>query len=520
MSKNPTANRFQKFMPYVILIGIILIAVAFRLYQIASLPPALHPLEATFGNQALELLKSRHLPPIGAGAGNSLFISLQAIAILIFKTNLWSLRVIPALLGVLTVGLVYLLAKQWFGRRVGLLSAGLMAINPWVVTISRDALPINLVILLIIGTLLLATQAYRSKKLRWWLVTAVMMALTIYAYLPGLLLALVFGLLGLILYILRRKSLPDNKILLITIAVFVLLMSPVVYFGITKHRQFNQNLHSSTILFDGKIADRFKLLSSNTADTVLMFNVKGDENYMHNLGGLPLLNAFIGVMFVLGILVVLRHIKRRANTIIIIGSMALIIPVIIGSGAMPTALGAIVVAPLVMIVSAIGIDYLLKRWYGTFPVNNIARIVGMGLVMLLLGLSLYQSYKQYFVAWAQDPKIFVAYAEPLSVMANYLNSEASAHGLGADNSFVMIDPFSDQTVRFLTYNRMDYSMIDANGLRNLPVNKQPKIFLVIEQPGSTQQLEIISAKFPGGQIVNHYSNFDQRVLFYSYELGR
>lgn len=520
MKKNPSPQLFQKYLPYAILAGIFIIAIFFRFYKITSLPPALHPLEATFGNQALELLKSRHLPPVGAGAGNSPFIALQAVAILIFKTSLWSLRVAPALLGVVSVGLVYLLAKQWFGRRVGLLSAGLMAINPWIVTINRDALPINLVVMLIIATLLFATRAYRSKKLIWWLASALVLAITIYVYLPSLLLALGLGLLGLVLLLWRRRYLPDNKTLLITGAVFVLLLSPLAYFGITKHQQFSQNLRSSTILFNGKTADRTKLLSSNTADTALMFNVKGDENYQHNLGGLPLLNAFIGIMFLLGILVVLRHFKRRANTLIVVGAVALITPVIVGSGSMPDALGAIVVAPIAMAVSAIGIDYLLKRWYGTFPVNNIARIVGVALVMMLLSLSLYQGYKQYFVAWAQDPKTFASYGEPLTAMANYLNSEASARGLNADNCFVMIDPFSDQTIQFLTHDRVSYSTIDVNGLRNLPINKQPKIFLVAEQSDSAEQLEIISAKFPGGQVVSHYSNFDQRQLFFTYELSQ
>src|SRR3989338_9660055 len=95
-----------------ILAVIIPLAVFFRFYQIDSFPPGLYPDEAMNGNNALSALEAGSFKvfyPENNGR-EGLFINLQAISVGLFGNNPWSLRIVSAIIGTLTVIGLYLLA--------------------------------------------------------------------------------------------------------------------------------------------------------------------------------------------------------------------------------------------------------------------------------------------------------------------------------------------------------------------------------------------------------------------------
>ena len=76
-------------------------------------------------------------------------------------------RLVDAALGTLAVFLLYLIAKRVWGRRVGLLAAGLAAVFPPLVLLSRDLLSESLFIALELGAVLCVLEFRRSRALRW-----------------------------------------------------------------------------------------------------------------------------------------------------------------------------------------------------------------------------------------------------------------------------------------------------------------------------------------------------------------
>ncbi|HEU4393581.1 MAG TPA: glycosyltransferase family 39 protein [Solirubrobacterales bacterium] len=76
-------------------------------------------------------------------------------------------RLLNAILGALAVGLVYLIAKRIWGRRVGLLAALLTAVFPPLVLLSRDLLSESLFIAVELGAVLCVLEFRRSRAL-WW----------------------------------------------------------------------------------------------------------------------------------------------------------------------------------------------------------------------------------------------------------------------------------------------------------------------------------------------------------------
>lgn len=80
-------------------------------------------------------------------------------------------RVAGALLGGVTVLLVFLLTAPVWGRRAGLLAAALTAVFPPLVLVSAELFNENLFIPLMLGSLLAATRYRDSGLLRWALLT-------------------------------------------------------------------------------------------------------------------------------------------------------------------------------------------------------------------------------------------------------------------------------------------------------------------------------------------------------------
>src|SRR4051812_27737466 len=96
-----------------------------RLYQLASLPPGLHPDEAANGLDVFRILEQHDWRPFYStnGGRESLFFFLQSIGVSIFGNTIVGLRIAPALLGTASVGAVYLWVTSWFGRRTAIIAA-------------------------------------------------------------------------------------------------------------------------------------------------------------------------------------------------------------------------------------------------------------------------------------------------------------------------------------------------------------------------------------------------------------
>jgi 4-amino-4-deoxy-L-arabinose transferase-like glycosyltransferase len=129
---------------------VVLVAAALllRLPGIDRLPPAIHQDEVSNGVDAWSLLttgadRSGRAWPVfleGFGAGDNrtalyAYLSIPAVAVL--GPGVASTRIAAGLLGALTVLVTFLFVRRVRGPTVALLAAGLLAINPWHVYLSR-----------------------------------------------------------------------------------------------------------------------------------------------------------------------------------------------------------------------------------------------------------------------------------------------------------------------------------------------------------------------------------------------
>ncbi|HSX41510.1 MAG TPA: glycosyltransferase family 39 protein [Candidatus Saccharimonadales bacterium] len=510
-----TSSFFSRWGHIALVIGIILLGAFFRFWHLHTLPPGLHPDEAANGFDVFRIIENHDFRPFYSfnGGREGLFFYFQSLGVLIFGNTIYGLRVAPAFLGTLAVAATYAWSSSWFGRRAGLIAAFLMAVTPWAVTISRDGFRASELELFVPLVLWLATVAFRSGKAWHFIAAGAALGLGFYTYIAWRLFPVALVAIGLYLLIWRRGFIKKwfKQITLAFVAMAVVLI-PMGLYG----------LHSP-----GDIAGRpggvsftnpglnhghpWQTLADNVVKTALMFNIHGDENYRHNLGGQPMLNIFVGVMFLLGIFYSLTRLRdlRYAALLAVFGAMLL--PEVLTAEGIPHALRAIGALAPTLVLATVGVDYLLTRWNTVFPINSAARLSGSAAVVVLLLLTAYQGYTQYFVAWASSQDTYDAYSEDSATAANYLNS----HGFNGKR-YAVAGEYQMFTVDFLTHHKASYTRVDPRDTASIPLDKgQAKEFLYFEHDKEAV-LKQLKLKFPSGHISPHYSAFSNNELFQTY----
>jgi hypothetical protein len=141
-------------------------------------------------------------------------------------------------------------------------------------------------------------------------------------------------------------------------------------------------------------------------DTGLALIYHGPHDPQLWLGRLPLLDALGLFALLAGIFFYARHI-RATRAQMLLGSFILGIVLISLGGEVRMS----VVLPIVYLVIAGGVAYVLHFWLGVFPRNPLARTIGITVVVAVIGLSCFYNLKQYFIAWPHNPETVAVYGK-------------------------------------------------------------------------------------------------------------
>lgn len=111
-------NLTQKKIIIASFIVIMAIAIFFRFYHLSQTPPGLYPDVAINGNDALDALQNndfRIFYPENNGR-EGLFMNLIALSFRFFGVSVWAIKVVPAIIGFLTILGFYLMVNELFER--------------------------------------------------------------------------------------------------------------------------------------------------------------------------------------------------------------------------------------------------------------------------------------------------------------------------------------------------------------------------------------------------------------------
>ncbi len=193
-------------------------------------------------------------------------------SILIFGLTEWGVRITPAFFGILNVFLVFLLIRIIFkDNRWALLSALLLAVNPWHLHYSRAAFEVTLLLSLFLAGVYFFIKGIKNNW--YFLPSAIVFALTLYTYSTANVFLILLGIALIIIYRKELFSIIKRKQIWISLVVFVLILIPI----------FNQ-------LLSGKAGERFGLISVFSDQKTI------EEIHLLRLGGTFHGDAEVGLL--------------------------------------------------------------------------------------------------------------------------------------------------------------------------------------------------------------------------------
>ncbi|MBI3103924.1 glycosyltransferase [Candidatus Daviesbacteria bacterium] len=242
----------QKFL-FILLAGILLLAAFLRFYKIDQYMLFL----GDEGRDALivkEIVEGRHFPLIGppTSVGNiylgPLYYYMMAIPMFIFNLNPVSAAGMNAAIGVLTVFLVYILGKLWFGREAGLISSLLYAVSPVTINYSNFSWNPNPTPFFALLVILSLDKFHKLGNYKWLILTAASAAAALQMHYLALILLPVL-VVGWLKELLAKKSPLFWGGTILALLTFFLFMSPLLLFDL---RHNFLNFKAITALFFGQ----------------------------------------------------------------------------------------------------------------------------------------------------------------------------------------------------------------------------------------------------------------------------
>lgn len=212
---------------------VVVVAIAFRFWQLGSVPPSPDWDEAALGYNAYSVAKTGRDEygtwfPLSLRSYDDykppLYMYLTVPSVAFFGLDTWSVRLPSAVMGVLAVVGTYFLMFEITTSRLALLTSFLLAISPWHIQFSRIAFEANIGVTINIWAVALFLRFLRLGKHLW--ISGVLFGLGLYAYHSE---RIFLPVLVMLLCIIFRKELVRHRTeVLLFVAAGLLVVLPLI----------------------------------------------------------------------------------------------------------------------------------------------------------------------------------------------------------------------------------------------------------------------------------------------------
>ncbi len=425
-----------------LLAAIVVVAAVLRLAGLSHFPPGLSVDEAYNLIDARRILAGDRPLFLPDNAGReALYSYWQAAVIGLFGATPFALRLASALIGVVTVPVSYwcLRALPWrYARLTALVAAALLAVLFWHVVFSRfgiRAISLPLVTALLFGWL---WRGMARDQVSLYALTGVALGVALYTGTAARVLPL--AVITMCLWLAwadRPRARLYLRGLALVLAVAALVVVPLAAYFAQHPNQFTTHL--------GEVAIGPGETLTNLARVLAMFNLQGDIAWWRNLAGRPAFDPLVGVLFLVGVALVVREGWRertqatsqgeQRSTATLSGSTvaavftltwlgAMLLPTVAADNA-PNFSRAIGILPVALVFPA---RALVLGWAWLRPRRP--RLATPLLVGVLL-VSLAWTTWDYFAIFASRPETYYAYDADKVAAGRFLRAEAAERAIFA-----------------------------------------------------------------------------------------
>jgi len=469
-----------------LIVGLTILALVVRLYQLAELPPGLHYDEAANGVDALDILSGRFSIFFERNNGREpLFIYLQAISIALLGATPFALRATSAVVGALTVPAIYWMVKEAFigtefkAHWLALWTALFVTFSYWHLNFSRIGYRAILLPLLASVAFAWFWRAWRkmenTRSLPWrdLIFCGVFVGGCLYTYIAGRFVPVLIVIVAIAGALTRQSSAQFKKIVLgiLIIGFSALLVFAPLGFYFLMHPESFLGRAADVSVFNPKYNQGNPMLAITTSaiETAKMFAITGDPNWRHNPAGRPVMDFFLASWMAGGLLLAIVRWKSLPHLFVLTWFIVLSFPVILTASGLPHTLRALGLIPAVYLLSVLTMLSVGERLKG------LVRQFAVWLPLPFLLFSAMTDWQDYFSAWRDNnpSNSFQVYFTELAHTMSLHGQSDTVWILPLHPAFSIFMPYpSNYPVEFLYVGAAKYGLIVSdssapNQLQNL-----------------------------------------------------
>lgn len=375
-------SQLKSWQKYIAVLTGLALLVALLSYNLFSLPPQNNPAEQA------EALGANSISSIKNDITHAPQKAIDYTLLKLGQGSPGSFRLASVFFAAISAVCLFTVLKLWISRRVALLGVLLFISTSWVLHSSHWA-GYSAILLLIAPVLLLAGTMLKIKEYDPLLpITSFLTAMIL--YIPG---AWIFVLSGALIVkndLLEAWKEASTKARALWSGSLILPLLPLIY-GLAQNGTFLKWLG---------IPQDFSLKS--TADNLLylpgQLAVNGLSDAWRWLPGTPVLDIVTLMLIIIGLAYVIKDARfpvRRA-VLIMMAVLGVILVGLLGSQYISAML------PLFYVFAAFGVAFLLEQWLHIFPLNPMARSIGIVILTCLIILVSGYHIARYYYVWPRS----------------------------------------------------------------------------------------------------------------------
>jgi 4-amino-4-deoxy-L-arabinose transferase-like glycosyltransferase len=491
------------------LAGIVVLAVLFRLYLLDGLPSDMfNDLAYNYQETQTILNGDWMIYATGFPGREPLLFYLTALLSHFTGLNFYTLKLITALLGIITVPVVYLLGREAYNDAVGLVAALLLAVAKWHVLISRVGFRGIQTALFTALVLLFLLRGLRRGRRGDFLWAGFFAGLALYTYTAALAIWPAV-LLGLGLYALAgraRDLVRVRRSLFLALLIALLVALPMLRYMFVEEQGRERfwfrpltRISDTETSLPGPVGE---ILGRNLLRTAGMFHVEGDSIFRTNVPYDPHLDVVAGLFFLLGLPLVLAHLRRGSNPLILVFFVMLLLPTTLSLAfpmEVPGAVRSSGALATVMLFPAIAVVAIWQRLGEMLAVLKTKWAWGA----LLAGLALWAGLFNAHLCFVEYPQFLPEENYPL-----YREIAGAIDQFGTDGAVLLKTiPYWDDkdAIRVQTHGHEEWGLhgeiIDTIDPRIFESLHVPRVAVILQPERDPESLAELARLYPNGMTI-------------------
>jgi 4-amino-4-deoxy-L-arabinose transferase-like glycosyltransferase len=501
------------------------LAFLLRATALDSIPYTLGGDEAWHGLLARQVLGGQLRNPFVMG-----YMSMPTFFYWPLSWSLWlvgntmtGLRFPAALVGTITVPLLYLFARDLWGRQTALLAALFLATYDYHIHYSRlgannvwDPLFVLLALWALDRGLHTEQKGYRS-----FLAAGLVMGLSFYFYTGARLLPVLVVVYTAFVWLKRRRRVERlGTHLALLVAALLVAAGPMLSYALSHSDEWNARINQVGIIQSGWLArepgltgkSTFQILAEQFLRSAGAFNVFPDRTVWYGADR-PLLGFLAGGLAMLGMAWAVARWRERRHFLILIWFWSVIITGGMLTESPPSSQRLVIAIPAVALLAAIGLEQTAKlagrllkpRWAGW-------ESAALGLLVVILAVS---SVRFYFVEFTPSGRYGSQNGETATMIGHYLHDLGAgydAYFFGAPRIY-----WSFGTMAFLAPRAAGHDVTETlTAPPDLSGAEHDMVFVFL--PERIGELAWVQQDFPDGAL-REFADAAGTVHFVAYEVG-